>query len=171
MKTNNNQTQKSEYDIQAENFLKETNTEFKAEFLRHDFYFPSDKTKRDIYEITLKRGERVYKFTFGQSIAASVMGWIYTKEGQKPSNDLKELKKYRLGEKQININYETPSPYSVLSCLTKCDYGTFESFCLYFGYDTDSREAERIYKAVLNEYQNIQILYNEEEINKLREIQ
>ena len=33
----------SEYNIQAENFLKKTNTTFKAEFVKFDKYFDDDK--------------------------------------------------------------------------------------------------------------------------------
>ncbi len=45
--------------------------------------------------------------------------------------------------------------YDVLSCLTKNDVGTFEQFCWEFGYDTDSRRAERTYKACKKEYANV----------------
>ncbi len=61
--------EKSEYDIKAEKFLKETETEFKAVFLRNDFYFDGDEETRDIFKITLKRGNKKYTFKFGQSIA------------------------------------------------------------------------------------------------------
>ena len=59
----------SKYTKQALKFLSDTNTEFKAKFFKNDLYFPDDQEARDIYEITLTRGERVYKFRFGQSIA------------------------------------------------------------------------------------------------------
>lgn len=45
--------------------------------------------------------------------------------------------------------------YDVLACLTKNDVGTFEQFCWEFGYDTDSRRAERTYKACKKEYTNV----------------
>ena len=61
----------NEYEEQANKFLKDTNTTFKAEFLKHGLHFQDDKDTRDIYLITLQRGERVYKFNFGQSIAYS----------------------------------------------------------------------------------------------------
>ena len=63
--------EKSEYDIKSEDFLSKTGTEFKAEFIKNDLYFPDDKEPRDIYLITLKRGDREYKFKFGNSINAS----------------------------------------------------------------------------------------------------
>ena len=43
----------TDYEQSAIDFLKSTNTEFKAEFLRNGKYFPDDKEERDIYKITL----------------------------------------------------------------------------------------------------------------------
>jgi len=65
----------------------------------------------------------------------------------------------------------TPTEYDVLTCLTKYDPETFEDFCSEFGYDEDSRKAEKIYKAVVNEYNNVAMLWNDSEIELLSEIQ
>lgn len=129
----------SEYEKQAEKFLRDTNTEFKAEFLKHGLHFEDDKDKRDIYLITLKRGEKEYKFNFGQSL-----------------ND--------------SDGNTKPTAYGVLCCLTKYDPDTFEEFCSSYGYDEDSRKAERIYKAVVEEWKNVKMLWTDEEIEKLQEI-
>jgi hypothetical protein len=64
-----------------------------------------------------------------------------------------------------------PTLYDVLACLQKYDVGTFEDFCGNFGYDEDSRKAEKIYKAVCKEYEGMQRLFNEEELELLQEIQ
>jgi len=61
----------SEYEQKAIDFLQSTNTEFKAKFLRNGKYFSDDKDVRDIYKITLTRGNRIYSFEFGQSSANS----------------------------------------------------------------------------------------------------
>ena len=68
-----------------------------------------------------------------------------------------------------NINY--PTAYDVLACLQKYDVGTFENFCSEFGYDEDSRTAEKIYKAVCKEYLNVCKLWSDSEIEELAEIQ
>lgn len=54
-----------------QNALEITNklgVEMTCAFLKHDFHFQGDKEKRDIYEITLKRGGKQFSFNFGQSI-------------------------------------------------------------------------------------------------------
>ena len=63
----NNSQYNDAVNLVAESF----NLSFKAEFLRNDFHFVGDKDKRDIYKITLSRGNRKYSFEFGQSIAKS----------------------------------------------------------------------------------------------------
>ena len=63
-----------------------------------------------------------------------------------------------------------PTAYDILACLTKYDAGTFEDFCLEFGYDEDSRKAYKVYEAVLEEYQNVERLFHDV-MDELREIQ
>jgi len=168
----------NEYEESARRFLSKTNTEFSAKFLKNDIYFDDDKEKRDIYEITLKRGEREYKFRFGNSIANSCKYLVfpYKHPGVRECfNDLSEAKrKYGYispGEYRENKEFEEPTPYDVLAAVQKYDVGTFEDFAGEFGYDTDSRKAENTYHAVLDEYKNLQRLFNDEEIEELGEIQ
>jgi len=132
----------SEYDQQAEKFLKDTNTKFTFKFLKRGFHFDDDKEQRNIYLITLKRGDREFKFNFGDSIANT--------------NDFSRLKEV--------------SAYNILSCLTSSEVGDFKDFCADFGYDEYSRKAEKTYNLVLNEWNNIKMLYTDEEINQLAEI-
>lgn len=58
----------TDYQKQAEDFLKETNTTLKIKYLKYDYHFADDKEKRDIYRVTLKRGRKSYTFNFGQSL-------------------------------------------------------------------------------------------------------
>lgn len=130
----------NKYEIQAEKFLKETNTTFKAEFLKNGLHFDDD-TPRDIYKITLKRKEKgiYWVFNFGQSINNS--------DGK-----------------------TKPNSYDILASLTSYNPDSFEEFCSSYGYDEDSRKAERIYNRVVKEWNNIKNIWSEEEIEKLQEI-
>lgn len=182
-----------EYEQEAQQFLKETNTEFKAEFLKNGFHFQDDKEPRDIYLITLKRGEREFKFNFGQSLNNSGKYIsLITQNFKNPKDDKEDLtrgqslteEEYKKifwkikrdfgdikGIIELNKNFEIPSAYDVLAGLTCSEVGDFKNFCDDFGYDTDSRKAEKTYKAVLEEWNNIKMLYTDEEILKLQEIQ
>ena len=51
--------------------LEKTSTEFIIKFLKHDKHFIDETDTRDIYEVTLKRGERSFTFNFGNSIIHS----------------------------------------------------------------------------------------------------
>jgi hypothetical protein len=184
----------NEYTKQAEDFLKKTGTEFNAEFIEFNKYFDDDKEKRDIYKITLKRGNRQYAFKFGQSINNSGLYWQFATNKDKHFLDRELLNKSINGlslkkeavlknhiKNTINSDFSTvkadsvhypvePTSYDVLACLQKYDVGSFENFCAEFGYDEDSRKAEKIYNAVCDEYKNICTLYTEEELEKLQEI-
>lgn len=82
----------SEYQKEAYTFLNDTQTEFKAKYVKHDLYFPDDKEPRDIYQITLKRGDKKYSFRFGQSIADSNGATPPT-----PYDVLASVQKYEVG--------------------------------------------------------------------------
>lgn len=173
---------KSEYEQQAEDFLNATNTEFKCEFSHNGKHFVDDNETRDIYIITLIRGRRSYSFTFGQSIADS--GFYYTKGRQKIDIERSQLTNKHIvawiklrdydfmnnGKSDVIHYPATPTAYDVLSCLTKNDPGTFENFCSDFGYDEDSRKAEKTYIAVCEEWKNVCALFSDEEIEQLQEI-
>ena len=96
----------SEYDEQAEKFLTETDTEFKAEFLKNGKHFEDDKELRDIYLITLKRGDREYKFNFGQSLAESGLRLFLDKEKTKRTRHKGFIIPDGLREKQEKFNQE-----------------------------------------------------------------
>ena len=145
----------NEYEKQALDFLEKTNTTFKVEYLRNDLYFPGDKDKRDIYKITLSRGSRSCSFEFGQSISNS---------GKYERSWLNGLSK-RTIKKAIK-----PNSYDVLTCIQKSDIGSFENFCSEFGYDTDSKKAEKTYLAVCDEYKNLCTLYSDAELELMAEI-
>jgi hypothetical protein len=64
-----------------------------------------------------------------------------------------------------------PVAYDVLSCIEKSDPGTFENFCGDFGYDTDSRKAEKTYNLVCESWKKISVFFTETELEELQEIQ
>lgn len=64
-----------------------------------------------------------------------------------------------------------PTEYGVIACMQKYPVGSFEDFCGDFGYDEDSRKAEKIYETVKAEYEALERLFTTEELEQLQEIQ
>jgi hypothetical protein len=141
------------YQDNAKKVLSDMGVKFTATFLKYGSHFDDDKESRDIYRVTFSRpdlrnetgivrdGGR-FSLQFGQSIKESTGG------GGNP-----------------------PTEYDVLTCLTKYDPETFENFCSEFGYDEDSRKAEKTYKAVVKEWEKVSRFFTSEELEILQEIQ
>ena len=131
----------SEYDLQANNFLKATGTKMTVTYIGAKMHFEDDKVNkvyRDCYRVTLTANDQRMQFTFGNSINAT-------------------------------NKHEKPSFYDILSCL-QVDYSMdFEDFCNNYGYSGDS-SARKIYKAVQMESANLQRLYTEEQLEMLHDI-
>ena len=164
-----------DYHEQAAEFLHKVGTTIKVEFNRQGKYFDGDKEERDIYDVTLKRESRSYTFAFGQSINCSGRFWKYGdhKQGisQGRQTGIPGVHRPFSCDWDNNKGFAAPSAYNVLSCLTKYDPGSFEDFCGEFGYDTDSRSAEKTYQAVKNEYSNLCRLFTDAELELMQEIQ
>lgn len=167
------------YKLSAITFLEKTKVSFEARFIGNKKHFEGDEEVRDVYLITLKRGERVYKFEFGQSLAKStkyvdkVNGNEFTPSGTPLKGNIRIVLNI---EKNLNdwcekVEGTPPDEYGVLATLTKYDVGTLENFCSEYGYSTDSKTAEKIYLAVKDEYLNVCRLWSEDELEVLREIQ
>ena len=76
---------------------------------------------------------------------------------------------FKFGQ-SIAAGAEPPTMYDVLACITKYDPNSFENFCSEFGYDTDSRTAEKTYKAVCREWKGVERLFADI-LEELQEIQ
>ncbi len=166
----------STYEQQAIDFLASTNTTIKVDFIKNDKYFDNDKETRDIYNITLSNS-RVYSFLFGNSIASSgeykILDNLLIKKFGKTTISAIEHSKLNPHDKReciLNKEFKTPSAYDVLSCLTKYDPGTLEDFCSEYGYDADSKKAEKIYLSVREEFINVRQIFTEKQLELLREI-
>lgn len=168
---------KDEYEQKADEFMTKTGTTMNVKFLRHGKHFVDDKDDRDVYEITLSRNGRYYVFNFGQSIAHSGKYTYYSStKGKIVTNDKTQLNKLvgrhvSLGECRINKEQQEPNSYDILSCLTKYDPESFQDFCDNFGYDNDSIKHKIIYDSVVSEWNNVKMLYNEQELEMLRKIE
>lgn len=132
----------SEYVKSAREALETMGVQFATKFLLHGKHFGDDAASRDVFDVTFSRGSKTFTIQFGQSLRDS------TTDGQNP-----------------------PTTYDVLACLTKDAPGTFEDFCGEYGYDTDSRKAESVWKACRREYRKVSTFFTKAEMEIIREIQ
>ena len=170
----------SQYNEAGEFFLKETGAELIVKFKEHGLHFNDDKEPRDIYTITIKRNSREYTFDFGQSISNSGFYFMIGKKKYDIDRQYLDSKNLQSIAKRMSWDFNpkydkihkpvAPDAYSVLSCLTKYDPGDFENFCADFGYDTDSKKAEKTYNAVFDEWLNMQRLFSNDELEAMSEI-
>ena len=179
---------KDEYEQQAQTFLKSTGATIEVKFKKHGLHFEDDKDERDIYKVTIKKGNRGYAFDFGQSINnsgeyKSMITQHHTEDKYKKYGVFKgqnltteEFKYYNryyklgYGGFEKNKKFKVPTAYDILSCLNVFD-GNFKDFCSDFGYDEDSIKANNIFKNVEKESNNLKMLFNDTELEQLAEIQ
>lgn len=84
------------------------------------------------------------------------------------------------GKEEMTVHYsmgpahqETPNESDIFNCLLSDSQdvdGTFEDWADMFGYDADSRKAERTFKACQQTLTDLQRLFNRSELSDLREI-
>lgn len=146
-------------------------------------HFTEDKEERDVYSLNLDVKGESYSFEFGQSIVNSDHWEIQDSKGRninimnnyfvtedKVKGEIKKIQKLdKL--KAVFIKGSAPTLYDVLTCLQKYEVGSFKDFCENFGYDEDSRTTEKIYKAVVKEFQAMERLFATDELEILSEIQ
>lgn len=149
----------TDYQQQAQDFLTKTGTQIKAELSGHGKYFDDDEQTRDIYTVTITRqNKKPFVFTFGQSVKNSGTlnsNYIASKDFIR-SGKIFPIKSSDYERKRI-----APTAYDILACLTKYEPGSFENFCSDYGYDTDSRRAEKIYIAVQKEYSEVMRMFRD----------
>lgn len=175
------------YTAQAEKFLADTGAKITCVKLGTFPYFEDDKESRDVFQITLTRGNKSYSFRFGCSmsdtldhlLAANIRAGsgcqlvptqaLFRHTHTKNAHQFYEW--CTKNAKRLHAVPKEPTAYSVLACLTKYDPGSFKNFCADFGYDTDSMKAHKTYQAVQDEFEGVCSLFNADEREKLGEIQ
>lgn len=77
---------------------------------------------------------------------------------------------FNFGQSIVKSGVEKPTAYDILSCLSADCPDDFNDFCNEYGCDNDSRQAEATFKAVRTESENLERLYNNDELILLGEI-
>lgn len=141
----------SEYTEKATGFLKQHGINFVAVKIDYGPYFPEDKESRGIYRLELRRASY--------------------KRGKFAPTSGPQRVSFRFGASLHDTERgEAPTAYDLLAGLTKQDPGTFGNFCGDFGYNEDSRKAEKVYKAVIREWAKVSRFFTAAELEELQDI-
>ena len=168
----------NEYVKQANDFLTKANAICKIELggvSRNENW--KEKEKRNWYDVTITTPKGTMSFVFWDSIHNTEISMMtleqyVEKKLRRRFEDMSYADKKKAEVQLQKLKDEAkPNAYSVLACLQKYDVGTFEDFCSEFGYDEDSRTAERVYIAVIKEYKDLTRIFTEEQMEELCEIQ
>lgn len=169
----------NEYLEQVKNFLNKANAKCEIVYggiSRNENW--KEKEKRNWYDVTITTPRGKMAFTFWDSIRNTEISTMTFEEYAKKELKYNRVEDMSYGEK-VKAKKDlarlkakaVPDEYDVFACLGKYDVGTFEDFCSEFGYDEDSRTAERIYIAVIKEYKDLTRIFTEKQMEELSEIQ
>lgn len=145
----------SEYERQANKFLKENNIKIQKMYLGKEVNTNwNEERERDTYMINIQTMNGKMQVKFWDSI----------------NNTIKNSENEKIRRPRIY-----PSNYDILSCLQTYDVGSLEDFIDEFGYEIkkkgDLTKILNIYKAVTKEYNDVCRCFLGTELDELREIQ
>jgi hypothetical protein len=167
----------NEYTKQAAEFLEKASAYIEIDFagraINRDW---KESTPRNLYSVTIStpRGSMTFDFwdsIYNTEITEMNAGQYAEKRYNRRFDCLTPYEK-NLARKELQAKKAAarPGAYDVIACMQKYDPGTFENFCSEFGYDEDSRAAERIYFACQNEYSQLAKIFTPEQLEEMQEI-
>jgi hypothetical protein len=123
-----------------------------------DYYFDGDKEERIILRVYISRGKEEISFRYGMSIHdTQAFSCVHGHDFP-----ISKIIKQRQEIKDTIL-------YSILSCVSSefhCPE-TFHDFCNEYGYDEDSRKAEKTFHACQEQSEKLHSIFKEEEIDCL----
>lgn len=165
----------NEYDKQAEDFLKETNSTLTTEYLGHFAREDWDDQVRAQFRFTLRRGNLKLTGQFTKSVMDSfklsrkINDSIEMPQHIHVTKDGKKGWIRKVGNVTLVLDKTPPSPYSILACLNSYDVGIYADFCEEFGYDGGEKSL-KIWLDLSEQVRQLQRMYSQEELDKLNEI-
>lgn len=170
----------TEYEKQAEDFLKECNAVMDIKF--DGLEKPNwDDKKHAAYDCTITTPHGKMDVRFYDSSINTEFLTMSVSDYLKKYHKLVDVNpfdiRYRKAATELKRKKQEaiPTSYDILACLNKYDVGTMDDFMSEFGYEIkcveDMTDFINTYNAVVKEYQDICRCFTDEQIEKLREIQ
>lgn len=178
-----------DYNKQAEEFLGKTKTTLtitKAEQQKSPLWAKEGERHGINYTCTLENKNHKYTFDFWDSIGNREL--IEAIQSYKVGSFFQDSEHFRAVDllqkngikahtlrtkeaKEAEMARLKPSPYDILTCLSPLYEDTLEEFCDAMGYDQDSKTAEKVYRACIEQDRNLRKLFSHAEMELLAEIQ
>lgn len=127
-------------------------------------YFDDDKEERETLIVKVTRETRTIQFSFGMSINDTAIlyprNFLMAHAGDRKDKQENEKEKARIFAGLL---------YSLLTCMRSEHYcpKSFSDFCSEYGYDEDSRKAEKTHRACLEQSARLEKIFSEDEIQAL----
>ena len=149
--------------------LRELMTEIKVSYRREGrkLYFEDDQNEREVLTVKVQRGSRKIQFTFGMSINDT--DTLYSKGKSIDPSTYRESIKYNEAIERATAKIFSGLLYSLLCCMGsdyRCEK-SFADFCSEYGYDEDSRKAEKTHRLCLEQSAKLEKIFSEEEAQVL----
>lgn len=118
-------------------------------FVRFGYYFQDDRDMRNVYSLTIKRNGKSASFTFGDSVANSIINGRNTTE-------------------------KKPKDYEIIYALVQ-DYYSFENaldlndFMYSYGYE-DKKVAQKILNRLKKDYDKLNRIFTSEEMQMIARV-
>jgi hypothetical protein len=156
------------YEKQAQQFLHDTGTKLLIRWKEtRETDFTGTYQCHDIYKVILDRGERHYIFDFTASVINTRDRLLSYNTKTTRTIHEKEIAKWGGGKYPQDLKI---GAYDVLACLDTYEFEDLDEFAQTFGYTDKPSKAVEVFEAVQEETKNLKILFNEKEIEALREI-
>lgn len=155
--------EESKYQKEAKKFLSDTGTTIDIQISqtqdRPDWCSKTDQHGIQ-YKITLANARHTYTFDFWNSIHNRAI--------------IEAIENIKYTSKQKKDEYKQkyqPNEYNIIACLSPMYESNFVDWCGYYGYDTDSIKASKIYENCIKQDWNLRKLFDFEQLQALGEIQ
>lgn len=167
----------TDYTKMANDFLSKANAKIDITFIGRAINSDwCENVLRNLYDVTIttRRGSMTVKFwdSLHNTQITQMSVEDYAKKYFRMQYGCLTLCERSQASKKLRAmqNEAKPTAYDVLACLTKHDCGSFDNFCLEYGYSNDSIRALKTYLACGKEYEALCRIFDSKQVEALREI-
>ena len=169
----------SQYEVDANQFLEDTQTELSIVYLYTGKYFADDTEDRDVYQFTLTNARGSYSAKFGDSLNNTKYNQFTT--GKKTCDYKQDWDFCKANKIHVSASgyimkrkRKEPTSYDILACMDTYCPDTFDEFCDEYGYsDQPLKEHDKVMSIFLTckeQKRGLERIFTNEQLEQLAEI-